>query len=46
MMQKETESPQSYLPLAFTEQKAKEFGYFFHVVVRRLTYVCGEDTAI
>lgn len=46
MMQKETESPQSYLPLAFSEQKAKEFGYSFHVEVRRLTYVCGEDTAI
>lgn len=45
-MQKETESPQSYLALAFAEQKAKELDYFFHVVGRGLTYVCGEDTAI
>lgn len=46
MMQKETESPRSYLALAFSEQKSKEFGYFFHVVVRGLTHVCGEDSAI
>lgn len=39
MMQKATESPQIYLPLPFTEQKAKELGHFFYVAVRG-THLC------
>jgi len=38
-MQKATESPQIYLLLPFTEQKAKELGHFFHMVVSR-THLC------
>lgn len=38
-MQKATESPQIYLPLPFTEQKAKELGHCFHMVVQE-THLC------